>query len=133
MIVPRSLRFCVLSLPKKCSLNVEKSFNALRTLRGTLVLAALAVLVVLAVLATKVVSIVSGWEGCQRARDGKEVRKVLLRFACPSGSRSVASTSWLLRFANRTPAWRPTHAAKLPRALRGSMSVDGCGKDNAEC
>ena len=39
--------------------------------------------------------------------------------------RSVASTSWLLRFANRTPAWRPTLAAKLPRALRGSMSVDG--------
>ena len=105
MIVLLSLRFCVLSLPKKCSLNVEKSFNALRTLRGTLVLAALAVLVVLAVLATKVVSIVSGWEGCQRARDGKEVRKVLLRFA------------------NRTPAWRPTHAAKLPRALRGSMSA----------
>ena len=50
MIVSRSLRFCVLSLPKKCSLNVEKSFNALWALRGTLVLVALAVLSALAVL-----------------------------------------------------------------------------------
>ncbi len=58
----------------------------------------------------------------------KIVRKVLLRFACPLGSRSVASTSWLMRFAHRTPLCRATHASKLPRALRGSKSACAGGR-----
>ena len=52
--VLHSCAFVLLSWQIKCSLNVEKSFNALRALRGTLVLAALATLAVLAALAVLV-------------------------------------------------------------------------------